>query len=130
MIREEKIRNVRLAGFLNHQEMDGIWSKSACSIIPSIWKEPFGMVVLEAWAKGRPVIAHRIGALPEIISDGLDGLLVSENSPEELAEAIRSLLQNPEKAAEMGRAGWEKLKGRYSQNAWMETIKPILSQSL
>ena len=130
MIREEKIRNVRLTGFLNHQEMDEIWSKSACSIIPSIWKEPFGMVVLEAWAKGRPVIAHRIGALPEIISAGLDGLLVSENSPEELASAILSLLQNPERAGEMGRAGWEKLKGRYSESTWIETMKPVLSQVL
>lgn len=130
MIREEKIHNVQFTGFLTHQEMDKIWAKSACSIIPSIWKEPFGMVVLEAWAKGRPVVAHRIGALPEIISDGVDGLLVSENSPEELAEAIRSLLQNALRAREMGEAGWEKLKSRYSQKVWLETITPVLSNVL
>ena len=127
MIREEKIANIRFTGFLNQQEMTEIWSKSSCSIVPSIWKEPFGMVVLEAWAKGRPVVAHRIGALPEIICDGVDGLLVPENSPGELAEAILLLLKNPARAGQMGRAGLEKLKERYSKNLWMDAIQPIFS---
>lgn len=85
------------------------------------------MVVLEAWAKGRPVVAHRIGALPEIIGDGVDGLLVPENSPGELAEAILSLLKNPVRAGEMGWAGLQKLKERYSKNVWMDAMKPVLS---
>jgi glycosyltransferase involved in cell wall biosynthesis len=127
MIGEEKIANVRFTGFLNQQEMAEIWTKASCSIVPSIWKEPFGMVVLEAWAKGRPVVAHRIGALPEIIGDGVNGLLVPENSPGELAEAILSLLKNPVRAGEMGRAGLQKLKERYSKNVWMDAMKPVLS---
>ena len=127
MIRDEKIANVRFTGFLNQQEMAEIWTKSSCSIVPSIWKEPFGMVVLEAWAKGRPVVAHRIGALPEIIGDGVDGLLVPENSSGELAKAILFLLENPVRAGQMGRAGLEKLKERYSRNVWMDAIKPVFS---
>jgi glycosyltransferase involved in cell wall biosynthesis len=85
------------------------------------------MVVLEAWAKGRPVVAHRIGALPEIIADGVDGLLVPENSPAELAKAILLLLENPSRAGEMGRAGLEKLKQRYSKKVWLDAMKPIFS---
>jgi len=127
MIREEEIANIRFTGFLNQQEMAEIWTKSSCSIVPSIWKEPFGMVVLEAWAKGRPVVAHRIGALPEIIADGVDGLLVPENSPGELAKAILLLLENPSRAGQMGRAGLEKLKQRYSKNVWLDAMNLVFS---
>lgn len=130
MIRKEGIRNVRFTGFLDHREMAEIWAGTACSIIPSVWKEPFGMVVLEAWAMGRPVVAHAIGALPEIIADGVDGVLVSENDPEDLAGAILSLLKNPGTAGGMGRAGSEKLRNRYSRNVWMESIRPVFSKLL
>ena len=129
MVREGNIGNVRFTGFLNHQQMAEIWAKSACSIVPSVWKEPFGMVVLEAWAKGRPVVAHRIGALSEIIKHEENGLLVSENSPPELAEAILSLLNNPTKAAEMGRAGSEKLAKKYCKNLWLGKIEKVLLEA-
>jgi len=130
MVREGGIRNIQFTGFLNHLEMQEIWAKSACNIIPSIWKEPFGMVVLEAWAKGRPVVAHHIGALSEIIADGVDGLLVSDHQPEQLGEAMLSLLQNPVRAQQMGHAGREKLKGKYSRKTWLDAIRPVLSEAI
>jgi len=130
MVRSRGIRNIRFTGFLNHQKMQEIWAKSACSIVPSIWKEPFGMVVLEAWAKARPVVAHHIGALPEIITDGIDGLLVAQDQPEQLAEAILSLLQNPVRALQMGHAGREKLRGKYSRKTWSDAIRPVLSRAV
>jgi len=125
MSRDLALRNVRFTGFLKHAEMPEIWERAACSIVPSVWKEPFGMVVLEAWSKGRPVIAHRIGALPEIISHGSDGLLVSPGHPAELADAIRSLLLKPEPGRSMGLAGLQKLKEKHSKLTWQDAINPI-----
>jgi len=119
------LRNVRFMGFLEQDEMREVWENAACSVVSSIWKEPFGMVVLESWAKARPVVAHRIGALPELVSEGSEGLLVSPESPEELASSLRILLGNPEKSAGMGRSGFRKVRDHYSKSLWQERIAPV-----
>lgn len=125
--RNKNLRNVRFTGFLEHKQMAQIWENAACSIIPSIWKEPFGMVVLEAWAKGRPVVAHKIGALPEIITHERDGLLVSPDSVQELSDSILEILMKPAESELMGKAGAEKLKTHFSKSLWQDSIRPIFS---
>lgn len=127
--RELGLGNVVFTGFLQQEELGAIWSKAACSVVPSVWKEPFGMVVLEAWAKRRPVVAHRIGSLAEMISDGIDGLLASPDSPGELAGALLSILQDPAKGRAMGEAGLKKLGDRYSETQWRERIRPVFGMA-
>lgn len=58
-------------------------------IVPSIWRETFCLVISEAWACGRPVIASNIGAMAERIADGTDGLLFEVGDPRELARTMR-----------------------------------------
>ena len=127
LVRSKRLRNVSFTGFLEHAQMAAIWEQSACSIVPSVWKEPFGMVVLESWAKGRPVIAHRIGALEEIVSDGTDGLLVPVDEPGALAEAILSILDNPDRGQSMGRAGADRLRFQYSKTRWQDAMLGVFS---
>jgi len=127
MAKNKWLRNVRFTGFLEHQQMARIWRNAACTIIPSVWKEPFGMVVLEAWAKGRPVVAHRIGALPEIITHERDGLLVAPELTQQLSEALLKIFFNPGVGEAMGQAGLNKLKTRYSKDLWLDSIRPIFS---
>jgi len=55
---------------------------------PFIWYEPFGMVVLEAWVKERPIVAYAKGALPELIRHGVNVLLVDPFSIDDLAKNI------------------------------------------
>ena len=62
------------------------------------------MVVIEAFAAGRPVIATKRGGPSELIRDGVEGLLVPEDDPAALRAALRSLLANPRRLAAMGRA--------------------------
>ena len=71
------------------------------------------------------MVAHRIGALPEIIAHGTDGLLVGQENPQELAEAILSILTNPTAGESMGRAGRKKLQERYSKKTWQDAIRPV-----
>jgi colanic acid/amylovoran biosynthesis glycosyltransferase len=91
------------------------------------------LVILEAGAAGRPVIATQHGGIPEVITDRHNGLLVSENDAEALAQAMTLLATNREWAAEMGKNGrntvYEKFRQEtYHQKLW-QLINLFVSQS-
>jgi glycosyltransferase involved in cell wall biosynthesis len=65
--------DVEYLGELEQADRDRLFAESYASLMPGSWPEPFGLVAIEAMACGTPVIARRIGALPEIIRDGVDG---------------------------------------------------------
>jgi glycosyltransferase involved in cell wall biosynthesis len=65
--------DVEFLGELSQEDRDLLVAESHASLMPGSWPEPFGLVAIEALAAGTPVIARRIGALPEIIRDGIDG---------------------------------------------------------
>lgn len=81
--------------------------------VPS-WEEPFGLVILEAMAAGIPVVATDVGGPREIVENGVSGLLVAPRAPRELAEAIASILANPELRARLSRNGRERVERHYS----------------
>jgi glycosyltransferase involved in cell wall biosynthesis len=81
--------------------------------VPS-WEEPFGLVVTEAMSMERPLVACNTGGLPEIVTDGVEGLLVPPRDPQALAEALTRLLQDPELRAEMGRKGRERVYRQFT----------------
>jgi glycosyltransferase involved in cell wall biosynthesis len=66
-------KDVEFLGELVQADRDQLFAESYASLMPGSWPEPFGLVAIEAMACGTPVIARRIGALPEIIRDGVDG---------------------------------------------------------
>jgi len=82
---------VEFRSWLPHDELPNRLASADALIFPSVWDEPFGMPVVEAMAAGLPVIASRVGALPEIMTDGVNGLLVPPADPSALADAIGHL---------------------------------------
>jgi glycosyltransferase involved in cell wall biosynthesis len=84
--------------------------------LPSLW-EGFGLVIAEAMAAGRPVVASRIDGIPEVVEDGVTGILVPPRDPRALAEAILELLADPNKAEAMGRAGRERVRKHFTVEA-------------
>jgi len=79
---------------------------SACLVLPSLTDaESFGMVLAEANACGRPVVASRIGGIPDFVRDGDNGLLARPGDAADLAARITALLRDPEGASDMGRRG-------------------------
>jgi glycosyltransferase involved in cell wall biosynthesis len=76
--------------------------------------ESFGIVFLEAWASQKPVIGARIGAIPTVVDEGKDGLLIEHRNTNELAQAIRTLLRNPELRHRLGFAGHQKVRQNYT----------------
>ncbi len=87
------------------ERMPLIYGRSAVAVTPSVIQEPFGLPVVEAMAAGRPVVASRAGGIPELVADGRTGLLVEPGDPLALADALLTLLADPERARAMGAAG-------------------------
>lgn len=90
-------------------------------VCPSTWAEPFGLVVLEAYAAGLPVIVARSGALPELVGDGETGLIVEAASANALAAAMRRLL-NP--------AGRHRMSLRAATRSWSFRPEKFLTDQL
>jgi L-malate glycosyltransferase len=74
-------------------------------VVPSVWDEAFGLIIAEAMASSRPVVASDVGAIPELIDDGLSGLLVEPGDSSALSRAILRLISDDEARLQMGRAG-------------------------
>jgi glycosyltransferase involved in cell wall biosynthesis len=88
----------------SHEAVMTAWSRSLFGIIPSIWPEPCPTVAMEAMATGRPLIASRIGGLPDLVADGVTGLLTPPGNAVALREAILRLLTQPDLRQRMGEA--------------------------
>src|SRR5256885_12380726 len=81
------------------------WLRRADLLVHPVRWEGFGLALLEAMLASLPVVATAVSSIPEIVVDGETGLLVPPDRPTELADAISSLLADPDRAAALGRAG-------------------------
>lgn len=104
---------VRFIGSVPREEIPNWINRTTLLCMPSRF-ETFGLAALEAMQMQRPVIASRVGGLPEIVLDHETGLLVPEKDPQALAQAIQSLLAAPETAIQMGRAGHRRASERFT----------------
>jgi glycosyltransferase involved in cell wall biosynthesis len=84
--------------------------------------EGFGIAVLEAMAREKPVVASRTGGLPDIVVDGETGLLVPPGHIGELARAVTSLLKDPARREAMGRKGRQRVMQQFTVEAMMRDL--------
>jgi len=105
--------HVRFLGFVEHQEMPRQYQQADLFVLPSR-RESFGLVLAEAMACGLPVVATTAGAVPEVVEDGVTGVLVPPDDPEALASAIASLLSDRPRLQAMGRAGAQRVRQRFT----------------
>ena len=101
---------------LPKQEVIQLLSHATVFACPSVY-EPLGIVNLEAMACGTAVVASRVGGIPEVVDDGVTGLLVPADDPAPLADALNALLRDPVRAAEMGQVGRERAVDEFSWDA-------------
>ncbi len=106
-------------GFVTKEELAQEYASCDVFVLPSIVDskgdtEGLGIVMIEALAHGKPVVATAVGGIPDVIIPDQTGLLVPERNPYALAKAILELLANPERAAELGRNGLSDVQSRFS----------------
>ena len=79
---------------------------------------------------GIPVIASRIGAIPEIVDDGVDGFLFEPGNIEDMIQKIREILDDPVRAKKMGEAGAQKVAAQNSESVYYERLMKIYNQAI
>lgn len=105
---------VRFLGALAEEALAPIYAASDLLVWPAVG-EAYGMALLEALASGAPVVAGKAGGVPEIVADGLTGVLVAPIEAEPLAAAVRDLLGDPARRAGMGRAAAAQVQARHDR---------------
>ena len=105
--------NVQFAGYRSAREIADEYRSADILCCPSIWQEPFGNVNIEAMACGIPVVATRVGGVPEIAADG-GVLLVEPNSPVELADALQLLIENRQLRAKLAAEGLASFRSHFT----------------
>jgi glycosyltransferase involved in cell wall biosynthesis len=117
--------NVRFVGFIE-EHLKPLYYKSAdVFCLPStMTTESFGIVNLEAMASGLPIVASRIGGIPDVLKDGENGLLVPPRDHEALANAIVYLLENEDMRSKMSENGREFVKS-YTWNRIAEAYEMV-----
>lgn len=112
---------VEFAGRIHHAEMPAALQQLDIFVAPSR-QESFGVSVLEASACAKPVVASRVGGLPEVVQHGVTGLLVPPNDVPALAAALKQLVQDAPLRAALGAAGRLMVEERYRWDACVGTM--------
>ncbi len=106
-----------------------LYSHAAVFACPSVY-EPFGLINLEAMACETAVVASAVGGIVEVVDDGVTGLLVPPARPDELARAITSLLDDPERRRRMGLAGRRRVEERFSWASVAERTEEVYADAI
>ncbi len=104
---------VHFLGHVDHGMLPKYYAAADLFVLPSRM-ESFGLVLVEAMACGLPVVATRVGGIPEVVEEGVTGLLVAPDDSRALAEAINSLLDDPQRMRSMGAKGRQKVMEHFT----------------
>jgi glycosyltransferase involved in cell wall biosynthesis len=115
-------RHVVFAGW--RSDVANIMAALDLLVLPSLW-EGFGLVLLEAMALQKPIVATRVSAIPEVVEDGVTGLLVPPADPAALAAAILRLARDRELGREMGRRGRLRLEERFTLDRMVRQTEQV-----
>jgi glycosyltransferase involved in cell wall biosynthesis len=117
---------VDFTGRVSNDRLVELYRQARAFVLPST-KEGFGIVYLEAWKYGLPVICADRGAPKEIVEDGVDGFVVSHTDIDALARHMDIFLGNPDGAAAMGAAGARKVTGHYLNERFRYNLMALIA---
>lgn len=120
--------NVTFHGFV--PDVSQAMSEVHCVCVPSTWDEAFPYSILEAMAMGRPVVASRVGGLPEVVEDGGTGRLFDRGDAEGLGKVLSELGKDLDSLAKMGKRGREVQQAEYTLPKMAERIESVYRKVL
>lgn len=121
--------SVKFLGLVPNEEKRGLLAGCSFLALPSLY-EAQGLVILEAWAQGKPVVASRVGGVSDMVKEGVNGLLYDYGNVNQLAAAISRLLEDKTLSTSMGAAGKELAQTKYRWTLVASRIEGIYSSVL
>ncbi|HLI51275.1 MAG TPA: glycosyltransferase family 4 protein [Thermomicrobiaceae bacterium] len=123
----EKLPSIRWLGRQTEAEVGKLMGEASFLIVPSTWYEGMPRVIVEAYARGTPVVASRIGALPEIVDDERTGHLFDPGNVDQLAEALLSLAHDDQRLQRLSRSARAEFEAKYTAEANYARLLEIYS---
>jgi glycosyltransferase involved in cell wall biosynthesis len=121
---------IQWLGYRSLGEVLNLIGAATCLIMPSIWYETFGRTIIEAFAKGTPVVASRLGAMGELVEHGRTGLHFEPGDSDDLAAKMRQLLGDAPMRARMRRACREEYEAKYTAETNYRVLMNIYERAL
>ncbi len=121
--------NIEFTGELAADALGRLYRDARAVIVPSLWEENVPNVALEAHAHATPVIASMHGSLPEVVRDGVDGLLFAPGDVTALRRCVDALLADPDRASRLGRAGRERVRAEHDIADHIERLEKLLREA-
>lgn len=112
-------------------EKDSYFKHADIFVFPTYYEsETFGLVNLEAMQYQLPIVTTNVGGIPDVVKNGINGIVCERNNVESLANAIETLLSNSEMRKEMGNAGYEKFKNEFTLDIFERNFTDCIKQCL
>ncbi len=123
-------RQVKLLGWKTQEEVKILLEESHVLVAPSVTsdsgdQEGIPTAIKEAMASGLPVISTLHSGIPELVVDGVSGLLVSERDAASIADALAYLISHPERCKEMGQAGRRQVEQKFDTNSLNKKLEEL-----
>lgn len=125
-----RVRNVRFGGLLDGAAKARAWHDSFVTVAPSLWDEPFGLVVPESYSLGIPVLSTGSGGMAETIRDGVTGFIQTFRDPAATATLLRSLWEDKRRYAAMCRAARTFYEAEFMESVFSERLELLQAQIL
>ncbi len=115
-------------GFVPPEGLRSLYEMAHITVVPSIWYEPFGLIIIESFKFGVPVVASNIGGIPEIIENGYSGLLFEPGNVSQLTEILGNLIENPTELKRLGQGAFDELAKRYNTGDYMRKLEGLYKE--
>jgi glycosyltransferase involved in cell wall biosynthesis len=109
----------------SREDLDAFFRGARMFVLPSVWFEAFGLVAAEAMGHGLPVVASRMGAVSELVEDGVDGLLFQPGNARDLSEKVKRLWDDPQLCRRLGQAARRKAVSLWSTERHVQRLQSL-----
>jgi glycosyltransferase involved in cell wall biosynthesis len=127
---ERRLSNVDFVGYVKGDALEDLLRGAGCVVVPSVSYENLPLSILEAFARGKPVVGSKCGGIPELVIDGVTGYLFEPDDADSLAGAIEKTMKDETTRQRMGCEARERVKNLYSPAYHLDRITAVYKELL